>query len=95
LGSSTYVGRFNNFDASLSFDSNNIKASQLEATVDTRSLDINDEKLEYRLAGSTWLNSDGYPEALLTSLSATLIDASNIKFIGNLTLKGETRSHAG
>jgi polyisoprenoid-binding protein YceI len=31
LGSSTYVGRFNNFDASLSFDSNNIKASQLEA----------------------------------------------------------------
>jgi polyisoprenoid-binding protein YceI len=43
-GLSTYVGRFNNFDASLSFDPNNIKASQLEAAVDTRSLDLNDEK---------------------------------------------------
>jgi polyisoprenoid-binding protein YceI len=43
LGSSTYVGHFNSFDASLSFDSNSIEASQLQATADTRSLDINDE----------------------------------------------------
>ena len=90
-GLSTYAGRFNNFDASLSFDPNNIKASQLEAAVDTRSLDLNDEKLEYRLAGPTWLNSDESPEALFTSLPTTSIDASNIKFIDNLTLKRKTK----
>lgn len=91
LGLSTYVGRFNDFNATLSFDPNNIEASQLEATINTRSLDLNDEKLEYRLAGPTWLNSDEYPEAVFTTLSASPLDNSNIKFIGNLTLKGKTK----
>lgn len=91
LGLSTYVGRFNNFNATLSFDPDNIKASRLEATVDTRSLDLNDEKLEYRLAGPTWLHSDEFPEAVFTTLSASSIDASNIQFVGNLTLKGKTK----
>jgi polyisoprenoid-binding protein YceI len=90
LGLSTYVGRFNDFDATLSFDPNNLEASRLEATIDTRSLDLNDEKLEYRLAGPTWLNSENYPEAVFTTISASLIDAVNIKFIGSLTLKGKT-----
>lgn len=91
LGLSTYVGRFNDFSATLSFDPNNIKASRLEATVNTRSLDLNDEKLEYRLAGPTWLNSDKYPEAVFTTLSANPLADSSIKFIGNLTLKGKTK----
>ncbi len=90
LGLSTYVGRFNDFDATLSFDPNNIEASRLEATVDTRSLDLNNEKLEYRLAGPTWLNSENYPEAVFTTVSASPIDAANIKFIGNLTLRGKS-----
>lgn len=91
---SSYVGRPINFDASISFDPNNIKASQLEATADNRSLDLNDKKLQYRPAGPIWLDSDGYPEALFTSLSATSTDTSNITFIDDLTLKGEAKSAA-
>lgn len=90
LGLSTYVGRFNDFDATLEFDPDNILASRLEATIDTRSLDLNNEKLEYRLAGPSWLDSDKYPEAVFTTISVTPLKNSKIKFIGNLTLKGKS-----
>ncbi len=91
LGLSTYVGRFNDFDATLEFDPDNILASRLEATIDTRSLDLNDEKLEYRLAGPSWLDSDKYPEAVFTTISVTPLKDSKIKFIGSLTLKGKSQ----
>ena len=46
LGLSTYVGRFNTFDASLEFDPDNIAASRLTALIEIDSLDINDTDLK-------------------------------------------------
>jgi polyisoprenoid-binding protein YceI len=40
LGTSTYVARFNDFDAALTFDPENPAASTLSATVDVLSLDL-------------------------------------------------------
>ena len=46
LGLSTYVGRFNDFDATLEFDPNNMSAAKLSAVVDMSSVDINDQEIE-------------------------------------------------
>jgi polyisoprenoid-binding protein YceI len=40
LGTSTYVARFNEFDAALSFDPDNPAASTLSVSIDVRSLDL-------------------------------------------------------
>ena len=48
MGLSTFVGRFNEFDASLDFDPKRIENSRLEAVVQTTSIDVNDPEFEER-----------------------------------------------
>lgn len=91
LGLSTYVGRFNDFDAILNFDPDNVSVSILEATIKTASIDLNDESLERTLTNSSWFNSEQYPEAVFTTLSVEPINDSELLFTGNLTLLGVTR----
>jgi polyisoprenoid-binding protein YceI len=99
LGLSTYVGRFNQFDARLSFDPNNMPAAQLEATVQIDSLDINNQKLEKNLQNSSWFDSEQFPQAYFKSQKVTPIDTINtdpninnqFEFHGLLTLHGVTK----
>src|SRR5262245_34998020 len=44
LGFSTYIGRFNAFDASLDFDPEKIEDSKLQVIVDMKSIDVNNPK---------------------------------------------------
>ena len=44
LGFSTFIGRFNDFDASLDFDPENIEAATLEVVINTAGLDINNDE---------------------------------------------------
>lgn len=91
LGLSTYVGRFNQFDASLSFDPDNMSASSLEAIVGIASIDINNADLEETLQGSTWFNSQVFPQARFKSHSVSPISATSFNFTGDLTLRGVTK----
>ena len=99
LGLSTYVGRFNQFDARLSFDPNNMPAAQLEATVQIDSLDINNQKLEKTLQNSSWFDSEQFPQAYFKSQKVTPIDVINtdpninnqFEFHGLLTLHSVTK----
>jgi len=89
---STFVGRFNEMDASLNFDPENISSINLQALVKTASIDVNNSELEESLREGTWLNSDKFPEARLETLSVTPSETSN-QFIFNaqLTLLGVTK----
>ncbi|WP_144213391.1 YceI family protein [Shewanella donghaensis] len=91
LGLSTYVGRFNQFDASLSFDPDNMSASSLEAIVEIASIDINNADLEETLQDSTWFNSQAFPQARFKSYSVSPISATSFNFTGDLTLRGVTK----
>ncbi|UJF21574.1 YceI family protein [Shewanella sp. OMA3-2] len=75
LGLSTYVGRFNQFDAKLSFAPNNMQAAQLEATVQIDSLDINNQKLEKTLQNSNWFDSKQFPQAYFKSQKVTAVSS--------------------
>lgn len=91
LGLSTYVGRFNNFSASLNFDPDNVTATQLDARVTTASVDVNDSFIESTLQERDWFNSAQFPEAAFTTTRVTPLDDNRFAFTGDLTLRGVTR----
>ena len=91
LGLSTYVGRFNKFDAQLNFDPNNMAAASLKAVVIINSIDINNADLSATLQSDTWFSSDQYAQALFVSHTVTPISDTSFNFTGDLTLRGVTK----
>lgn len=91
LGFSTFIGRFNDFDASLDFDPENIEASSVEVVINTASLDINNEEFAEELRGSNWFNVEEFPQAVFRTTSfVESIDEDTFVFQGDLTLLGVT-----
>lgn len=91
MGFSTFVGRFNQFDAQLNFNAAKPTQSSLQATVDMTSVDVNNEKFEKALKGSFWLNTKKYPQAYFETTSAQQISEQVLRFKGNLTFLGVTK----
>lgn len=91
MGLSTYVGRFNEFDASLDFDPNDMANARLDAVIVIDSLDINDEGLKKELMGRTWFDQASYPEAVFSTLSVTPVSESEFDFLGELSWRGRTQ----
>ncbi len=93
MGLSTYVGRFNRFDASLDFDPLNIAQTRLDAYVETASVDVNNTDLEETLRGGSWFDAESFPRATLKTLSVEPSDNDDAQFLFNaeLTLLGVTK----
>jgi len=90
MGLSTFVGRFNKVEASLEFDPANIAAAKLSAVINVASLDVNNADLEETLRGSSWLDTEKYPQAFFKTTSVTVLDKNSAVFAGELTLHGVT-----
>lgn len=90
MGLSTYVGRFNEVNAVLQYNPEDISASSLEAVVTMASVDVNNEKLERALRGSFWFDTEKYPQAFYKTVSARQLSEDKIVFEGELTLLGQT-----
>jgi polyisoprenoid-binding protein YceI len=91
LGFSSYIGRFNDFDASLDFDPENIEASSLEVIINTTSLDVNNEAFEVDLRGEDWFNVEQFPQAIFRTTSfVEAVDEDTFVFQGDLTLLDTT-----
>lgn len=91
LGFSTYIGRFNDFDATLDFDPENIEASSLEVIINTASLDVNNESFAEDLRGEDWFNVAQFPQAIFRTTSfVEAVDEDTFVFQGDLTLLDTT-----
>lgn len=90
MGLSTFVGRFNRFDAQLEFDPSNIAAAKLSAVIDVTSVDVNNQSLEETLQGSSWFDAARYPQASFKTTRVEVIDASTADFTGDLYFHGVT-----
>jgi len=87
---STFVGRFNDVDATLDFDPANIAATKLDAQVNVASIDVNNADLEESLRSSSWFDTNKFPQATFTTLSVQPVSGNTFRFTGNLTLHGVT-----
>ncbi len=91
LGFSTFVGRFNQFAASLDFDPENIEAASLEVVIDTTSLDVNLPEFEEELKGDAWFDVAAFPQAVYrTTGFVEAVDDDTFVYDGELTLLGVT-----
>lgn len=91
LGFSSYVGRFNDFDATLDFDSENVENSSLEVIIDTASLDVNNPEFAEDLRGSDWFDVENFPQAVYRSTSfVEALGEDTFVFRGDLTFLGQT-----
>lgn len=90
LGISTFVGRFNQMEASLSFDPEAPQNSQLEARVDMASLDVDQPDFEDTLRGCNWLCVERYPQARLVTRGPARIDGDQWHYDAELSFRGVT-----
>ena len=90
MGFSKFIGRFNDFNATLDFDAENMKNSRLEATVNMASVDVNNDSFEETLSGGDWFNTEEFPQAYFKTVSVENINNNSADFIGDLTFLGAT-----
>mgnify|MGYP001323444093 FL=1 len=91
LGFSTFLGTFNDFEASLDFDPEDIENASLEVIIDTSSLDVDIPEFEEELKGDNWFDVAVYPQAVFrTTRFVESIDEDSFIYEGDLTLLGTT-----
>ncbi|MBT96388.1 MAG: hypothetical protein CL431_10530 [Acidimicrobiaceae bacterium] len=91
LGFSTFLGSFNEFEASLDFDPENIENASLEVVIDTSSIDVDLPEFEEELKGDNWFDVAAFPQAIFrTTRYLEAIDDDSFIFEGDLTLLGTT-----
>jgi polyisoprenoid-binding protein YceI len=91
LGFSTYIGRFNEFDANLDFDPANPADATLEVIVNTASIDVNNPTFAEDLRGADWFDVATYPQAVFRTTSLVESNENSFVFAGDLTLLGVTQ----
>ncbi len=91
FGISSYVGRFNSFNAVLDFDEEDPANSSLEAIIDVTSLDVNNRTFEDVLRGPNWFDAGSFPEAKFVSKEITVTSENTGVARGDLTIRGVTR----
>ncbi len=91
LGFSQFVGRFNDFDATLDFDPENPEASRLTVVIQAASLDVGLPEFEKELRGGNWFDTAKYPEIRFESTAIEVTGADSGRITGDLTFLGRTR----
>jgi polyisoprenoid-binding protein YceI len=91
LGFSWLHGRFNDFEGSFNFVPDNMAASSVKVTIDTKSVDTNHAERDKHLRSDDFLAADKFPQA--TFVSTKVVDKGEGKFdiVGNFTLHGVTK----
>lgn len=93
MGFSTYTTRFSRFDASLTFDPNNIPASKLETTIESASLqmDAAPKMCTDIVRGPQFLDTAKYPKIVFRSEHIQMTGAKTFEIQGTLDLHGVTK----
>lgn len=90
LGISSYIGRLNHADASLTFDPSAPEQARLNATVDMHSLDVNDTDFAADLMSCNWLCAERFPEARFKTTGSTRVEGETLYVPGELFFRGHT-----
>ena len=94
LGFSTYYGQFVNVKAELKLDTANPANSSLTATIPLTDVNPADDGLKRHLQTADFFDTANHPTATFVSRSVTVDadDANEATVVGDLTLRGVTKS---
>ena len=91
LGLSKVIGRFNEVEANLDFDPDNIEAMQLDGRIATASIDVGNPEFDAQLRSAGWLASEQYPNARFVTEEVLVGTDGNLTILGQFTLRGVTQ----
>ncbi len=92
LGFSTYIGRFEKFDASLTGDPEHPEAATLTAVVDITSLNVANPDFAEELMGPDWFDAARYPQATFKTYGLKVVGENTADISGDLVLKGKSQA---
>lgn len=92
LGYSTYIGRFERFEASLTGDPDSPESATATAIVDMTSLNIANPDFAAELMGPDWFDAAAFPQASFRTYGLKLVGDNEADISGDLTLKGKTQA---
>lgn len=90
MGSRMY-GTFGKFEATLSFDSDNLANAHTTLHIDLTSIDAGSEDANTELVKPAWFDTEKFPVAVFESSHFTQVAENRYLIAGQLTLKGITR----
>lgn len=85
------TGSFNEFDASFSYDPEDIGSFALTATIQAASIDTNNGRRDNHLRSADFLDVANHPTITFASTGVTM-GADGLVVVGDLTIRGVTKS---
>jgi polyisoprenoid-binding protein YceI len=84
-------GNFDQFDGKIVFDGKNWDAASAEMTVQTASVDTDNEDRDKHLRAPDFFDAEKYPTLAFKSTSVIKGEGNKFKLVGNLTIKDVTK----
>lgn len=88
------TGRFNEFDATLTWTKNDFSDATLNATIKTSSIDTDNEKRDGHLKSADFLDAEKYQEITFAGKSFKKAGKNKYKITGDLTINGINKTVA-
>jgi len=85
------TGSFNEFDASFTYDPEDMDSFALTATIQAASIDTNNDRRDGHLRSADFLDAANHPTITFNSTGLTMGE-DGLVVIGDLTIRGTTRS---
>lgn len=91
LAISNVTGRFDLFEGSYSFDSENIENSTVETTINASSINTNEQDRDDHLKSDDFLDVEKFPNITFKSKEIKKVEGKDFEIIGDLTIHGVTK----
>ncbi|MBI2682865.1 MAG: polyisoprenoid-binding protein [Acidobacteriales bacterium] len=88
---SNVTGQFTNVQGVVIYDPANPKATVLDASIDTKTVDTREPKRDEHLRSADFLDVANHPVMTFKSKKVVRADKDSLKLLGDLTIRGVTR----
>jgi polyisoprenoid-binding protein YceI len=88
---STVTGKFNQFDAKFTTESDDFSDAQIEFSADINSISTNNEQRDGHLKSDDFFNAEKFPQLTFVSTEFKKVAGSDYKLKGNLTIRDITK----
>jgi len=91
LGFSKSQGEFHDYDGFIEFDQENPENSKVEVVIQTKSIDMDDEKWDKHMRNSDFFDVKKYPTMRFKSTEIIVTGENTADIVGNLTILKKTQ----
>ena len=88
---STAKGVFNDFDANIEMDPNNLEDANIEVSIDVNSIDTRNEDRDNHLRSDDFFDVENHPKIIFKATDIQKKNDNNSDVTGDLTLRGTTK----